>query len=187
MDSQAVTLPHGRVHEADGREPIDQRLFRTVMGLFATGITVVTVEVRGETFGMTANAFMAGSLEPPLCVISVRNVARLCGRLREAGRYGVSLLTQEQQFLSNHFAGRRLPGTQPEFERLDGTPVLKRSLAMIAADICNVAACGDHTLVIGHVTAMRAGGGKPLLYYKGRYARVDMDHPIEQIDPPTFW
>jgi flavin reductase (DIM6/NTAB) family NADH-FMN oxidoreductase RutF len=44
----------------------EQRLFRQVMGRFATGVTVITTRLCDETFGMTANAFMAGSLETML-------------------------------------------------------------------------------------------------------------------------
>ena len=41
---------------------VDRSLFRKVMGSFATGVTVITTEARGEVRGMTANAFMSGSL-----------------------------------------------------------------------------------------------------------------------------
>src|SRR5688500_15964000 len=102
-----------------------QRLFRQVMGRFATGVTVVTTLVDTETFGMTANAFMAGSLEPMLCVISINHAAQMHGRLRGASHYGVSFLSQEQQHLAAHFAGKRLEGLAPEFELHGRTPILK--------------------------------------------------------------
>src|SRR5688500_8077848 len=89
----------------DAREAA-QRLFRQVMGRFATGVTVVTTRLNGETFGMTANAFMAGSLEPMLCVVSINHAAQMHGRLRAAGHYGVSFLTDGQQHLAAHFAGK---------------------------------------------------------------------------------
>jgi flavin reductase (DIM6/NTAB) family NADH-FMN oxidoreductase RutF len=76
-----------------------QLLFRQVMGRFATGVTVVTTCVGEETFGMTANAFMAGSLEPMLCVVSINRAAQMHSRLLQAGHYGVSFLTQLQQHL----------------------------------------------------------------------------------------
>ena len=93
-----------------------QLLFRHVMGRFATGVTVVTTRVGEETFGMTANAFMAGSLEPMLCIVSINRKAQMHGRLRQAGHYGVSFLTQEQQHFAAHFAGKRLHGLTPDFE-----------------------------------------------------------------------
>ena len=56
---------------APADDTIDPRLFRRTMGGFATGVTVITVDVNGTTHGMTANAFMSGSLHPPLCVVSI--------------------------------------------------------------------------------------------------------------------
>jgi flavin reductase (DIM6/NTAB) family NADH-FMN oxidoreductase RutF len=81
-------------------------LFREMMGSFATGVTVITTATRREVRGMTANAFMSGSLSPPLCVISVACAARMHGFLAEAGHFGVSILSQDQQRLSAHFAGQ---------------------------------------------------------------------------------
>jgi flavin reductase len=176
---------------ASGRDAaasaIDPKLYRSIMGRFATGITVITTEAGGEPHGMTANAFMAGSLEPPLCVISVRKEARLHDYVSSCGRYGVSFLTEEQQHLSDHFAGRRLPGVAPEFVDVDGLPVLHRALAVIVADVVDTADCGDHTLFIGRISRMQASSGPPLLFYSGRYARIDNSDPIERISPPTFW
>jgi len=81
-------------------DAIDPTLFRRAMSSFATGITVITTEVRGEIRGMTANAFMSGSLEPPLCIVSVGKRARMHGMLIAAGNFGVSILAQGQEKLS---------------------------------------------------------------------------------------
>ena len=80
---------------------------------------------------MTANAFMAGSLEPMLCVVSINHTAQMHGRLRMAGHYGVSFLSQEQQHLAAHFAGSRLDGLVPDFKLHGRTPILKRALAAV--------------------------------------------------------
>jgi len=165
----------------------DQLLFRKVMGRFATGVTVVTTAVRGEAFGMTANAFMAGSLVPPLCVISVARAARMHARLRAAGHFGVTLLGEAQQPLSQHFSGRGPIGAAaPKFRYLGDVPVLADGIGAIAADIAGTAACGDHTLFLGRVTAMEAEDGRPLLFYGGRYAAL---HPGEQVADIaySFW
>jgi flavin reductase (DIM6/NTAB) family NADH-FMN oxidoreductase RutF len=166
---------------------VDAQLYREVMGRFATGITVITTRVDGRVYGMTANAFMAGSLQPPLCVISVRREARIHALLGVSACFGISVLSEEQQYLSNHFAGRRLPGVRPEFEELDDVPVLRRAVAVVAAEVAETVECGDHTLFIGHITQMYSRPQPPLLFYGGRYARVDRDQPIEEVIPPTFW
>lgn len=166
---------------------VDGALYRQVMGRFATGITVITARVDGRVHGMTANAFMAGSLEPPLCLVSVRREAKIHALLQVAGCYGVSVLGEEQQYLSNHFAGRRMPGVRPEFDILAGVPVLQRAVAVIAAEVVNTVECGDHTLFVGHIREMACVLKPPLLFYGGRYARVDRDQPIEEFVPHTFW
>lgn len=163
-------------------------LFRQVMGRFATGVTVISTALDGETYGMTANAFMAGSLEPPLCLVSVSRTALLHARLLEAGRYAVSFLNQEQQYLSNHFAGRRLPGVEPQFLERNGMPVVRSAVAVITADVLETVSCGDHTLFIGAIDHMEVlNSGPPILFYGGNYARLDRDAPIEEFEPPLFW
>src|SRR5271156_6625102 len=79
----APSAPDGAATEA---------LFRRVMASFVTGVTVITTQLRGEIRGMTANAFMSGSLDPPLCVISVALKARMHAFLLEADHFGISIL-----------------------------------------------------------------------------------------------
>lgn len=163
-------------------------LFRQVMGRFATGVTVITTCVGEEPFGMTANAFMAGSLEPMLCVVSINRAAQMHGRLLQAGHYGVSFLTQLQQHFAAHFAGRRLHGLTPEFEFRGRTPILKRSLAAATAEVAETVECGDHTLFIGRINDLVIrDAARPLLFFGGRYAWIDVGTPIADAVPPEFW
>ena len=165
-----------------------QLLFRHVMGRFATGVTVVTTRVGEETFGMTANAFMAGSLEPMLCIVSINRKAQMHERLRQAGHYGVSFLTQEQQHFAAHFAGKRLHGLTPDFEVRGRTPVLKRSLAAVTAEVAETVECGDHTLFLGRIDDLIVrDAARPLLFFGGRYARLDVGAPIDDAELPEFW
>lgn len=168
--------------------PAAQQRFRQVMGRFATGVTVVTTRVGDETFGMTANAFMAGSLEPMLCVVSINHAAQMHARLRAAGHFGVSFLSQEQHHLAAHFAGNRLERLNPDFELRGRTPILKRAVASVTADVVDTVSCGDHTLFIGSVTSLASSGAtRPLLFYGGRYARLDWRAPLDDLEPPEFW
>ena len=165
-----------------------QLLFRQVMGRFATGVTVVTTCIGEETFGMTANAFMAGSLEPMLCVVSINRAAQMHSRLLQAGHYGVSFLTQLQQHFAAHFAGKRLPGLTPEFEVRGRTPILRRSLAAVTAEVAETVECGDHTLFVGKINDLIVrDAARPLLFFGGRYAWIDVGAPIEDAKPPEFW
>ena len=113
----------------------DHGLFRRVMGSFATGVTVITTEARGEVRGMTANAFMSGSLEPPLCLVSVGKRARLHPLLIEAGHFGVSILAKDQEKLSTHFAGGPVADIPPQFVYIGRTPVLANVSAIIDSEL----------------------------------------------------
>src|SRR5690606_13912078 len=93
------------------------REFRDDMGQFATGVVVVSTEVDGDAHAMTANAFMSGSLEPPLVLVSVACTARMHEKIRAAGQFGVSVLAQHQLQVSSYFAGRPVDGFAPEFDR----------------------------------------------------------------------
>jgi flavin reductase (DIM6/NTAB) family NADH-FMN oxidoreductase RutF len=165
-----------------------QRLFRQVMGRFATGVTIVTTRIGSDVYGMTANAFMAGSLEPLLCIVSINRSAAMHARLLAARRYGVSFLSVEQQHFAAHFAGRRLEHSAPEFDTLGSTPTLKRALAAVAAEVVDTADCGDHTLFIGRITDLALGASeRPLLYYGGHYGRLARFSQTAGNEPPEFW
>jgi flavin reductase (DIM6/NTAB) family NADH-FMN oxidoreductase RutF len=100
----------------------------------------------------------------------------------------VSFLSQEQQYLAAHFAGKRLERVNPEFELRGRTPILKRAVAAVAADVVDTASCGDHTLFIGCVTSLDVGEAtRPLLFHGARYARLDWRAPLDGVEPPQFW
>jgi flavin reductase (DIM6/NTAB) family NADH-FMN oxidoreductase RutF len=156
----------------DAAPAIDTRLFRKVMGSFASGVTVVTTVADGQVRGMTVSAFMSGSLDPPLCVISVRKHARMHPLLIEAGHFGVSILAKSQERISSQFAGAPVPNIAPELIWAGRTPVLANATAVIAADIAARHDCGDHTLFVGLIRHLAAHGAPPLVVHDGRYAGV---------------
>ena len=142
------------------------------MGSFATGVTVISTEAHGEVRGMTANAFMSGSLDPPLCVISVATRARLHPYLVDAGFFGVSILAKDQEKLSQHFSGGSVADLAPEFVRVGRTPVLAGACAIIAADVVERHDCGDHSNFVGRIVHLEALARAPLIVHEGRYASL---------------
>jgi flavin reductase (DIM6/NTAB) family NADH-FMN oxidoreductase RutF len=171
----------------DTRPPIDTALFRRVMGSFATGVTVITADTGGEVRGMTANAFMSGSLAPPLCIISVAKKARMHGVLGEAGHFGVSMLASGQEVVSQHFARQGAVEPDVSFEHLAGVPVLAGASAAIAAEIEACHDCGDHSLFIGRITALRENGSAPLVYHAGKYASLQYKKELPTDPGIDFW
>ena len=88
---------------------LDDRLFRNAMGRFTTGVTVITTEVDGEPYGMTANAFMSVSLNPKLVVISVGNNAKMLKRIRIAKRWITAIGIYHLCHLLYHYLTKNLP------------------------------------------------------------------------------
>jgi len=160
---------------------IDSRAFRAVLGRFATGIIVVSARVDGTCYAMTANAFMSGSLEPPLIVIAVGHRAKMHRVLGRVDAFGVSILTQDQEPHSRHFAGQPDAMCRPRFKELAGVPVLADGAAYLKALIVHRYNCGDHTLLVGSVEAleMEQEVQDPLLFYSGRYAKLVSTRPVE--------
>ena len=134
---------------------LDTGLFRKVMGRFATGVTVITAEAEGGVRGMTANAFMSGSLAPPLCIISVATKAKLHNALTAGRTFGVSMLAQGQEANSRQFAGQAPADPEILFEHMHGVPVLANVCAALAAEIEARHDCGDHTIFVGRVIGLR--------------------------------
>jgi flavin reductase (DIM6/NTAB) family NADH-FMN oxidoreductase RutF len=151
--------------------------FRRTLGMFATGVTVITTRVGDQVHGMTANAFMSVSLVPPLILVSVDRHARLNALLREGTRYGVSVLEEKQSRLSDRFAGRTSAGPEPVFEIVHETPLIDGALAHLVARVVRSYWGGDHSLFLGRVEYVRYGEGTPLLFHGGRYGRVFGEDP----------
>lgn len=171
----------------DAADEIDPRLFRRVMSRFATGVTVVTVREGSGVRGMTANAFMSGSLEPPLLVVSVAKRANTHALMHAADRFGVNILAETQQEVSEHFAGRPNPRLAIGFDERRGVPVLKDACARMAAETIARHGCGDHTVFVGRILYMDGDDRPPLIYHAGRYRGLDRGGRIDQPAVLEFW
>lgn len=163
------------VADAAGAAAFSSRDFRDAMGRFASGVVVIsTTTPQDGDHAMTANAFMSGSLAPPLVVVSVAHAARMHDRIAQAGWFGISILSHAQQHASNHFAGKPCAENPPGFEMLGQGPVVRDAVMQLGATLRHAYACGDHTLFVGEVQALRLPepGVPPLLYHGGRYSRL---------------
>ena len=162
---------------------IDSREFRNTMGLFATGVTVVTVHVGHERRAMTANSFTSVSLHPPLLLICVDHSASMHPVLEVAEAFAVNILAADQRAVSEVFArsGQRetvMNGVSFHDGSL-GSPIIDGVLAWAECRVEERFAGGDHTIVVGRVEsiAIERPGGDPLLYFAGGYRGIGA--PIE--------
>jgi len=145
---------------------------RSTLGMFATGVTVITTLKAGQVHGMTANAFMSVSLDPALVLVSIDRRTKMCGLLYEGSRYGVSVLCETQSELSDRFAGRAVNSAEPRFDVVRDTPLVDGALAHFVARVERSYWGGDHSLFLGRVEYARQHSGAPLLFHGGRYVRT---------------
>ena len=148
---------------------MDDRIFRSAMGKFATGVTVITTEIDEQVHGMTANAFMSVSLDPKLVVISIGEKAQMLDKIKHSKKFAVNILAANQQELSMIFAGQIKEKIEVSFENLGGLPVLKGAVAQVACEVVNEHVEGDHTLFIGKVIDIHLEEEEPLLFFNGQY------------------
>lgn len=151
-------------------QTIDARALRDACGRFATGVTVVTTQDDEGAHGMTANAFMSVSLEPPLVVVSIRNSGSMLPRVRATGRYAVNILAEGMERVALHFGGRPDPGLGDLLNLEGEMPVVPGTTVQIVADVTQEVPAGDHSLLIGHVREIQhRDEAAPLLFHSGQF------------------
>ncbi len=151
-------------------------LFRSVMGEFATGVTVVTTLCNGgQPYGVTVNSFTSLSLHPPLILICLDRELSGLEHFERVGRFGVNILSEEQAEESAFFAqhGSNRSGFS-YVQGKEGLPLLEGCLACLACQVVDTYPAGDHVILIGRVTwaEHRSKPGKPLVFYAGRYTSL---------------
>lgn len=167
---------------------IDPRAFRDALGRFATGVTVITTVYEGDVHGMTANAFVSVSLGPPLVLISVDNRSRMNDLISKSGIYGVSVLSEDQEPLSRHFAGRPQEGLEVPFVWRNGVPLVAGTLARLVCGVEAIHPAGDHTLFLGRVGYLAHNDGAPLLFYTGSYLSPKVQlSDYSSLNDPSWW
>lgn len=154
------------------------RRFRDVLGLFASGVTVVTSMSDGAPVGMTCQSFSSVSLEPPLVMFSPAKTSRAWPLMQRAGYFCVNILAADQSDVSNAMATKGSDkydgiGWSPS---TTGAPLLDGVLGFVDCTVHSVHEAGDHYVVLGRVRELGFAPGvehrddrKPLLYYRGSY------------------
>lgn len=157
---------------------VDPAEFRTVMGHFATGVTVITTAADGELQGMTANAISSLSLEPVMVLVCIDKQSYTHSVI-DAGRcFAVNILKDGQEAVSRVFARKGEPERgalrgQPYRIGATGAPVLKDCLAYMECRVTGMLDGGDHSIFLGEVVDEGVtGDGKPLLFYRGGYHSI---------------
>lgn len=155
---------------------IDPRTFRQAAGQFATGVTVIALDVEGSIRAMTANSFTSLSLDPPLVLFCVGKHTRAGQAVHAASGFSINILGEAQQDISTYFAGAWKNGPPPPFTFLDweGAPRLEGALASIGCQMHAIHEGGDHWIVVGRVVAIHRpdSAERPLMFFAGAYATM---------------
>lgn len=157
---------------------LDPEQLRRSMRAWTSGIAIVTASHAGEQHGMTVSSFTSIALEPPLIMISVQTDSRTHNLISGSNVFAVTILADDQQEISDRFAGRepevedRLTGIETE-TLVTGIPFIKGGLAYLDCHVSQAIDIGSNTLFLGEVVSARGDGkGKPLVYHNQKYRKL---------------
>jgi flavin reductase (DIM6/NTAB) family NADH-FMN oxidoreductase RutF len=154
----------------------DEASYRTVLGHFATGVTIITAMDGDEPIGVSANSFTSVSLDPPLVLFCAAKASTTWPRLEAAGKFTVNILNEHQEDVCRVFATKGID----RFSRIGwrpsaiGAPILHGAVAYIDCEIDAQHDAGDHLIVVGAVKELGViGEDGPLIFYRGGYGKFE--------------
>ncbi len=157
------------------------RQFRDALGLFPTGIAVVTAGLEdGSVGGLTVNSFTSLSLDPPLVLVALARTIASFPIFERASHFGISLLRDDQRHVSAAFAKSDLAKWHGGHHRSgERAPVIHPNLAAFECEVHARHEGGDHMILVGKVLSLETAGAgdeaRPLLYYRGQYRELSAE------------
>ncbi len=174
---------HTTISQDDPEAVARAREFRDVLGLFCTGVTVVTSISNEEPVAMTCQSFSSVSLDPPLVMFCPAKTSRAWPLMRAAGFFCVNFLSEGQREISNAMASKGAEKFHGVSWRTaaTGAPVLDEVQGYVDCTVETVHEAGDHYIVVGRVKRLATGDGRemppstaaPLLFHRGAYTRPE--------------
>jgi flavin reductase (DIM6/NTAB) family NADH-FMN oxidoreductase RutF len=149
------------------------------MGHFASGVTIMTTTADGRMHGMTVSAFASQSLDPLLILVSVERSTEMHKLVMASHAFAINILGEHAEGTARFFADNaRLAG--PEFVDgayhigVNGAPLIDEAVAYLEATVHSTLEAGDHSVIVGRVTALDVrSDAPPLIYYRSGYRRLD--------------
>jgi flavin reductase (DIM6/NTAB) family NADH-FMN oxidoreductase RutF len=150
--------------------------FRSALGAFATGVTVITTRGEEHAYGMTANAFSSVSLDPPLILVCTKIGAEGSDHIERNRCFAVNILGADQEPLSRYFASKDRPRGRDAFRAVPhtvlatGSPILDGVCAFLDCQLHEAHQAGDHRIFIGEVLELGVFADvQPLIFAGGAY------------------
>lgn len=160
--------------------PLSSDDFRTYMGHFATGVTVITATDDGEPVGTTASAFSSLSLDPPMLLVCLNRSSHTGEIIHRTRTFAVNILSEDTPDLAMRFA-RKGPS---KFDGISwgfgptGVPLLQDALAAIECTVVEETSGGTHLVFIADARTGALRPGTPLAYYQGQFGRLEMEGDV---------
>ncbi len=145
--------------------------FREAMAHVSAPVTVITTVVDGVPYGSTVSAFASLSVNPPMVLLALDNRGALIHHVRASGRIGINVLSSAQAGLAVRFATRGLPDrfADIDWHLDDGLPRIDGATAWLRCDRITFEPGGDHTVMLGTVSAAETTDVDGLTYYQRRF------------------
>ncbi|HVT03277.1 MAG TPA: flavin reductase family protein [Thermoanaerobaculia bacterium] len=153
---------------------VEDATFKRAMSHFLSGVTVVTTVVDGTRYGLTVASFASLSLNPPLVLVCVEKNVKSHEAIPRAEKFAVSILAENQQNISNQFAGRsedRFAGIETVEGKL-GLPLIAGAICTIECRLHSTLPGGDHSIFVGEVIGAQFEEGQPLGYFRSGYHKI---------------
>jgi 4-nitrophenol 2-monooxygenase / 4-nitrocatechol 4-monooxygenase, reductase component len=151
----------------------DRERFRSVMGHFASGVTIITTRHEGIDYGLTASAVSSLSLDPPMLLICVNKASHTQKAIAQSQVFAVNILQEHQSEVARHFSSShpdKFDGVSVSYGAL-GVPLLGDALATIECRVTEEVTGGTHSVFLAKVETAQAADGMPLTYFRGRMGR----------------
>jgi flavin reductase (DIM6/NTAB) family NADH-FMN oxidoreductase RutF len=150
--------------------PTMSQEFRDAMARLAAGVVVVSARTAEGYRGLTASTLVSVSADPPLVLVGLERESATRAAVVETRRFNVSVLTRDQEFLAERFAGRA-PAVDPAWKQIphrlgaNGIPLVEGCAAWLECEVEQVHPAGDHDVCIASVRVAQLGAGNPLVLW----------------------
>jgi flavin reductase (DIM6/NTAB) family NADH-FMN oxidoreductase RutF len=151
--------------------------FRDALAHFASGVTVVAASGSGGPLGFTATGFTSVSLSPPLILVCVGKGASVHDGIVGSLRFGVSILSERQEWIAQQFARSGVDRFREVALRPTIVPLVEGALAALECRRHARHDAGDHTILVGEVIDTFVGTGRPLVHCTRRFGTFVADGP----------
>ena len=153
---------------------VDPREMRDTVGLFATGVCIMTTMYEGEAIGMTANSFSSLSLDPALALWNIQNDSDCFAAFTDCQYFAINILAADQADLSNSCAKKNQHDLSADQYSVgaNGQPVINGALATLECSLWARYPGGDHEIIVGEISQLQRNAGEPLLFFSGGYKHI---------------